>query len=203
MKTLLFINCCIRKDKSRTLELCNHYLCDFHSAMKEKGEEWLFRELALEDLNLKPMTSKELELRDKLLASGEHNHQMFNLANEIIKADRIIIGAPYWDLQFPALLKIYLERCSVTGITFIYNSKGIPAGQCKAEELTYITTSGSPIGDYNFGYEYIKGLSKLFGIRKTRFFSAEALDIIGNDVNAIMADAKEQISLEIKRSKDN
>ena len=62
----------------------------------------------------------------------------------------------------------------------------------------YITTSGSPIGDMNFGYEYVQGLCRLFGIPKTYFASAEGLDIIGNDTEKIMADAKVKITDIIK-----
>ena len=62
----------------------------------------------------------------------------------------------------------------------------------------YITTSGSPIGDMNFGYEYVQGLCRLFGIPETYFASAEGLDIIGNDVLKIMEDAKVKITDIIK-----
>ena len=62
----------------------------------------------------------------------------------------------------------------------------------------YITTSGSPIGNMNYGYDYIKGLCQLFGIPKTYFASAEGLDIIGNDAAKIMADAKVKITDVIK-----
>ena len=147
---------------------------------------------------MRPLDSTELALRDKLLAERDFSHKMFDHAKKIIAADHVVIGAPYWDLQFPALLKMYLERCSVTGLTFIYNDEGIPKGQCRAGSLMYITTSGSPIGDMNFGYDYIKGLCQLFGIPKTYFASAEGLDIIGNDPAKIMADAKVKITDIIK-----
>ena len=116
----------------------------------------------------------------------------------VIGADQILIGASYWDLSFPAKLKIYLEQCSVTGLTFIYSPEGIPQGQCHAKHLTYITTSGSAIGEFNFGYDYVKGICSLFGIGKTFFVSAEELDIIGKDVPAIMARAKDKITGIIK-----
>ena len=36
------------------------------------------------------------------------------------KADEIVIGAPYWDLSFPAALKVYIEHVSVCDIAFHY-----------------------------------------------------------------------------------
>ena len=156
-------------------------------------------EVCLDEIEgLKPLDSSELALRDSMLAAGDFSHSMFDHAKKIISADHVVIGAPYWDLQFPALLKIFLERCSVTGLTFIYNDEGIPAGQFKAKSLMYITTSGSPIGDMNFGYEYVQGLCRLFGIPETYFASAEGLDIIGNNVLKIMEDAKVKITDIIK-----
>ena len=199
MKKLLFVNACVRGEASRTLELSRFYIDGFLAAEKAAGRNWGVEEVCLDSLDdLRPLDSTELALRDKLLAERDFSHKMFDHAKKIIAADHVVIGAPYWDLQFPALLKIYLERCSVTGLTFTYNDEGIPKGQCRAGSLMYITTSGSPIGDMNFGYDYIKGLCQLFGIPKTYFASAEGLDIIENDPAKIMADAKVKITDIIK-----
>ena len=199
MKKLLFVNSCVRGERSRTLELSRFYIDGFLTAEKAAGRSWDVEEVCLDEIEgLKPLDSSELALRDSMLAAGDFSHSMFDHAKKIISADHVVIGAPYWDLQFPALLKIFLERCSVTGLTFIYNDEGIPAGQCKAKSLMYITTSGSPIGDMNFGYEYVQGLCRLFGIPETYFASAEGLDIIGNNVLKIMEDAKVKITDIIK-----
>ena len=199
MKKLLFVNSCVRGERSRTLELSRFYIDGFLTAEKAAGRSWDVEEVCLDEIEgLKPLDSSELALRDSMLAAGDFSHSMFDHAKKIISADHVVIGAPYWDLQFPALLKIFLERCSVTGLTFIYNNEGIPAGQCKAKSLMYITTSGSPIGDMNFGYEYVQGLCRLFGIPETYFASAEGLDIIGNNVLKIMEDAKVKITDIIK-----
>ena len=42
---------------------------------------------------------------------------MFDYANAMAQADMIVIAAPYWDMSFPASLKIFLEAASVVGIT--------------------------------------------------------------------------------------
>jgi len=188
----LFVNACIRGDESRTYELCKDYIDKFLKAKKD--EVWKIEEIDLSTADIKPLDKETLAKRDMYLKDGNTDDPMFDLAKQIIEADHILIGAPYWDLSFPAKLKIYLERCSVTGITFIYSKEGIPHGQCKAKALTYLTTSGSPIGNYNLGYDYVKGLCALFGIEKTYFAAAEELDIIGKDVPQIMAKAKDKIT---------
>ena len=49
---------------------------------------------------------------------------MFDPAHEVAQADLVVIGAPYWDLTFPAALKVYLEWASMLGITFRYAQEG-------------------------------------------------------------------------------
>lgn len=188
----LFVNACIRGGDSRTYQLCRDYIEKFKEA--KKNEDWTLEEVNLNDMDLQPLNKERLANRDRLAREKKFADQEFDLARQIIEADHILIGAPYWDLAFPAKLKIYIERCSVTGLTFIYSPEGIPEGQCRAKSLSYVTTSGSAIKDFNFGYEYMKGICALFGIKKTYFASAEELDIIGKDVPKIMAEAKDKIT---------
>lgn len=92
-------------------------------------------------------------------------------------------------IPFPALLKIYLENVTVCGVTFRYSDKGIPVGLCRAEKLCYVTTSGGPI-IHNFGFTYVDTMAREFyGIKETRFISAEGLDIVGADSERILAEA--------------
>ena len=107
---------------------------------------------------------------------------MFRYARQFAQADEIVIAAPFWDLSFPAKLKIYLEQITVSGITFKYMG-GRPKGLCKAKKLTYVTTSGGPIFD-DFGYTYVKALAqKFYGIEKSE--AVRAMDL---DVDMISAD---------------
>ena len=188
----LFVNACIRGEESRTYQLCKDYIEKFKKA--KAGESWTMEEVNLNEMEIQHLSRARLDERNRLAGAGSFDDTEFDLARQIIEADHILVGAPYWDLSFPAKLKIYLERCSVTGLTFIYSPEGSPAGQCRAASLSYLTTSGSPIGDFNFGYDYVKGLCSLFGIKKTYFASAEELDIIGKNVQKIMAEAKDKIT---------
>lgn len=81
---------------------------------------------------------------ESLLKDGKFDDPMFRYAKQFANADEIVVAAPFWDLSFPAKLKIYLEQIAVAGITFRYTN-GRPTGLCKAKKLTYITTSGGPI----------------------------------------------------------
>ena len=88
-------------------------------------------------------------------------------------------------------LKTYLEQICVTGVTFAYGEDGRPYGLCKAARLYYVTTSGGPIFADQFGFGYVEALCKaFFGIEDVRFVKAEGLDIIGADIDGILASAK-------------
>jgi FMN-dependent NADH-azoreductase len=163
--------------------------------LQEIHPDGVIEEVDLNCEEIELQTCDVLERRDALRHADDFGDEMFDLAKQLIAADHVVIGAPYWDLSFPAKLKMYLERCSVDKLTFIYNEHGVPVGQCKADSLTYITTAGGFIGDLNFGFDYVKGLAgTLFGIKKFYFASAEGIDIFGVDVNAKLEETKMKLA---------
>lgn len=83
---------------------------------------------------------------------------------------------------------------SVCECTFHYTEDARCEGICKARTLTYITTSGGSVEGANFGYEYLCGIAKMFGIPETRFVAAEGLDVVGIDVEAQLDKAREQLA---------
>ena len=163
--SVLFINACIREN-SRTLILAKNVMKDICGEITEVN-------LNLEEME--PLHTALLEKRERLVRERSFDDPMFRYAKQFAEADEIVIAAPFWDLSFPAKLKIYLEQITVAGITFQYVN-GIPTGLCKAKRLTYVTTSGGPIFA-DFGYAYVKTLSeKFYGIGKTTAVRAMNLD---------------------------
>ena len=177
---ILYINACVRED-SRTEELAKVLL---NSLNGEIAEVNLYSE------NIAPVDIECLNKRNMHDYQGEE----FKYAKQFKEADAIVIAAPFWDLSFPSVLKVYLENITVSGITFEYSKEGRPVGKCNAKKLYYITTSGGYIGKNNFGFDYIKALAEnFFGISDVQFFSAEGLDIFGADVKKIMEEARGRI----------
>lgn len=171
MEKILFINACIRKE-SRTLVLAKEVLG------KLEGE---VSEIALGKEDIAPLTHETLSLREELTKKGEFDNPIFDHAKRFAEADVIVVAAPFWDLSFPSLLKIYIENISVAGVTFEYR-KGRPFGLCRAKKLIYITTAGGKI-IYDFGYSYVKALAlNFYGIEKTQAYRAENLDTFADDV---------------------
>ena len=153
----------------------------------------------MEEIRLYPdgpegLNAEKLCLRDALLSKGDYNDPMFRFAKQFAAADVIVIAAPYWDLSFPTKIRAYLEEITVSGITFRYDSDGIPKGLCRAERLIYVTTAGGKIIQ-NFGFEYVKSLSHSFyGISDVVQIKAEGLDIRGANPAEILEKAKCSIS---------
>lgn len=182
---ILYVNCCVRSG-SRTDELARDVL-------SRLGND--FTEVKLSDEDLHPLTKDALERRNELQEQGVYDDPMFRYAKQFAAADTIVIAAPYWDLSFPAELKVYMENVCVTGMVFEYDAEGRPHGLCRAEKLYYVTTAGGPyVPDYS--YEYIRELAKDYmGVKEVRLVMAEMLDIVGSDVAAIMEQAKRDIVL--------
>lgn len=191
MESVLFINGCVRPE-SRTMRLARHVL----DRLGGKAEE-----VNLENLGLRPMNLEALRQREALLAEQDFDAPVFQYARQFAAANVIVAAAPYWDLSFPAALKTYFEQVMITGITFNYSPQGIPFGLCRARRLLYVTTAGGPIGNHNLGFEYVKALAEVFfTIPDIQCFSADGLDIVGADVEAILARTIAEIDTRIKHS---
>lgn len=182
--TTLFVNACLRGEDSRTLTLCREYL----EGMPD------VQEVNLAELKLEPFYAEQVQRRVDLQSQGLFEDPLFDLSKQFAAADEIVIGAPYWDLSFPAALKTYLEHVSVCDITFHYTEQAQCIGKCKASRLTYITTCGGSVEGANLGYEYFCGIARMFGIPETRFAAAENLDIVGIDIEAQMNIARATIA---------
>ena len=185
MDKILFINACVRSC-SRTAVLAQTLLAKLQGDVQEVK---LF-ENPLSALDLNGMGTRDLAARNK-----DFSAPFFDAAKQFASADMVVIAAPYWDLMFPAMLKIYLENITVSGITFRYSDHGRPESLCKAKALHYVTTSGGFIGQNDFGFSYVKALAQnFFEIPKVNRYTAEGLDIFGADVEALLHKAKREIS---------
>ena len=186
MKQVLWINSCMRgAGQSRTLELCRTFLEELR--VRRPGLKVAERDLTRAEL---PVMTAELSRRREELAAEGREDPLLLPAREMARADLVVVGAPYWDLGFPAALKVYLEWACTLGITFGYTQAGEQRGLCRAERLIYITTAGGPLEDRNFGYEYVRGVAGMLGIINTHCVAAQGLDIRGNDPEAILREAQ-------------
>ncbi|MDO4516838.1 MAG: NAD(P)H-dependent oxidoreductase [Bacillota bacterium] len=192
---VLFVNCCVRGEASRTLRLCRAAL----EQIQETLEDVTIEELTLDKEEILPLNSQRLAQRHELEERGAFDDPSFRYARQFAAADLVVIGAPYWEYQFPALLRCYLEQISVCGLTFVYTEDGRPKGLCKAERLFYITTAGGPILHRNCGFDYIKTLcGDMLGFTQMDWAAAECLDVWGEDVEGRLRQAEAELRDKIK-----
>ena len=186
MKKLLFIDCCIRRSESRTKELAEYFM----DKLKRSGE-YEIEELCLMDEALSFMSEGFFQQREELLEEKNLDHPRFRYAKQFAEADKIVMAAPFWDLSFPALLKVYIENLCVHGITFGYGPQGLH-GICKADKLVYITTRGTFYegSDMEMGSKYIEAMCRFWGIESYECVFAEGLDAREEPVEELMAKAK-------------
>ena len=184
-KQILYVNACVRKE-SRTKRLADKLL-------SKLGEP--YEELCLEKIAFPIVNEEYLNKRDQLISAGDFQNPAFDLARQFSEAKTIVIAAPYWDLSFPSMLKLYLEQINVVGITFKYSEEGVPVALCKANRLFYVTTAGGLYVPEDYGFGYVKALAQNFyGIQDVRKIEAVGFDIYGANVNSIMKDAEDTLS---------
>ena len=190
MENLLFINSCVRGERSRTLKLARRFLAGYQKAHPDTVITQ--RDLCAE--RLQPQYPEILAERDALWNAGKLDQPMFEPARQFAAADKIVVAAPFWDLCFPAVLKIYLERVTVADITFGYDAQGAMVGKCRASKLLYITTRGGNYAgtELEMGTPIMKALCTMYGIPELLTLAAEGLDDVRQDGAALLNAALEQ-----------
>ena len=184
MENLLFINACVRGERSRTLKLARRFLEGYQKAHPDT----VITQRDLCAQRLQPQYPEVLAERDELWAAGKLDQPMFEPAREFAAADKIVVAAPFWDLCFPAVLKIYLERISVTDVTFGYDDQGAMVGLCRASKLLYVVTRGGNYAgtELEMGTPMLRALCTMYGIPELITLAAEGLDDVRQDKQALL-----------------
>ena len=184
---LLFVNACPRLEASRTLRLARVFL----SELTALRPDVVVTEHCLPRMGLKPIDQAGLMLREPLCDDRAWDHPFLRPAVEFQQADAVVIAAPYWDLAFPSMLKVWVENVYVRNLTFRYEHDQC-IGLCRGREAVYITTAGSPMGDNDWGAGYMRAVLASLGIGGFNEVKAEGIDLEGCDVEAVLRRAEEE-----------
>lgn len=172
MKEVLFVDCCVRREQSRTRKVAQAFL--------EALDPARFRVTTVdpEREGMQPLLGEYFAAREELLARGALDHPRFRFARQFAAADLVVIAAPFWDLSFPAILKIYLENISVDGITFAAE-EGKLHGLCRGSHLIFITTRGGCFRDSPLeqGSRYLEALKEFFGFGAYACVAGDGMDV--------------------------
>ena len=168
MKKLLYINCCIRGENSRTNRLAKAFM----GALSDRIQ---VETIDLNELDLQPLNRERLAKREK----AQLGDPVFALAKQFATAQIIVVAAPFWDLGIPALLKSYFEHVSAKNVTFGADETGYFGGLCHAETMIFLTTRGMDVEDgseLEQASPYLKALVAFFGLGGFEMISAKGLD---------------------------
>lgn len=112
------------------------------------------------------------------------------------EADQIYIYSPIHNFNVPSRLKDYFDNVLIRGETFAFNETGYVGLMSDAIKVTAVLTSGSDF-DTDFRYQaidvapaFLRAALHTIGINHMKLIRAQGLDIIGNDKQAIVDNAK-------------
>ncbi len=192
MKTVLFIDGCVRGRQSRTRILADTFIRELSRIRDDiRIETADLNQLALQPLN-------EFTLREREDASKNFDAPVFDAAKQFKEADLLVIAAPFWEGTFPAALHTYMEHVCVTGLTFSVEETGY-TGLCRAEKAVFITTRGGiyesgPAVKDNHAPGFLSTVLTMLGVPELYVEAAEGLDIEGCDVEEKMRQAEEGLT---------
>ena len=119
---ILFVNCCIRGESIPAPWVCAgppwRRSGPSIPTPPSRNSAWIRRS--------RPFHSDTLARRNALEHQKDFSDPMFRYAQQFAEAEIVVVGAPYWEYQFPALLRCYIEHISVNGVTFAYGEAPPP-----------------------------------------------------------------------------
>lgn len=166
MEKIFYIDATMREG-SRTRRIAS-------ALIEELGKRYEIVTVRLDGADFPAVNGRILQDRDNGIVPEEYA----GMARQLADADRIVIAAPFWDMSFPAALKVFFENMSLFHITFDSNDHEC-YGLCRCEKVLYITTRGMDIhtGDaLEQATPYLKALGKLWGLGSLEVVSAENMD---------------------------
>lgn len=175
--------------ESRCFQISDSFIEKYREYHPE--DEIITLDLYKEGIDFLPVGKLEELHRPK---PGEgRDHPVLKYAFQFFEADKYVISEPLWNLSIPAILKAYIDYICVTGITFTYTEQG-PVGLCFGKKAINVTTRGGyysegKFKDFEMGDRYLRTVFGFMGIEDFTTVNADGLDVIGNDVNAIVGEA--------------
>ncbi len=184
MSKVLYIKANAKEEgQSRTFRISDKFIEEYkkHHSQDEVSTLDLYKE----DINF--LSGEGIRLK---FNPGEGNNPLLRYAHQFVAADKIVFAEPLWNLSIPAILKAYIDYICIVGMTFKYTAQG-PVGLCQGKKALNITARGGeystgPFAAFEMGDRYLRTIMGFLGITDFTTISANNLDVIGIDVNAIV-----------------
>jgi FMN-dependent NADH-azoreductase len=101
---------------------------------------------------------------------------------EFLDADIVVVGAPMYNFGVPSVLKAWIDRISIAGVTFRYTENG-PEGLSGGKRVVIASTrgglyaEGSPFAAMDFQESYLQAVFAFLGVTDVDVVRAEGLNI--------------------------
>ena len=187
MSKVLYIKANIKQEgESRTFKVSDSFVEEYKK--NNPNDEVVVLDLYKENIDF--LRPEDLGVIFGPKNDESKNNPKLKYAYQFAEADKYIIAAPTWNLNIPAILKAYIDYVSVTGITFKYTANG-PVGLCEGKKAVHIVSRGGaysegPAAMFEMGDRYLKTIFAFFGITDFTTIAADNLDVVGQDVEAIV-----------------
>lgn len=191
MSKILYIKANAKEEgQSRTFELSDSFIEEYRK--QNPNDEIITLDLYKEKVAPLPV-GQLMELHVPSPETGK-DHPILKYAFQFKEADKYVIAEPFWNLSIPAILKAYIDYITVIGITFHYTETD-PVGLCTGKKaVNFVTRGGNysmePAASYEMCDRYLRTLFGFLGITDFTTISADGMDIIGADTQAILEKAK-------------
>lgn len=200
MSKLLYIKANAKPEgASRTFKISDKFIEEYKKS--HPNDEIITLDLYKENINF----LKENDINTVFGPKNEEskNHPILKYAYQFAEADKLVVAAPLWNLSIPAILKAYIDYVSVTGITFKYTAEGA-VGLLQGKKAVHIVGRGGeysegPASAYEMGDRYLRTIFGFFGITDFTTIAAEKLDVMGEDIEAILNKAIDKAEQEAKK----
>lgn len=190
MSKILYIKANAKPEgTSRTFKISDSFIDAYKQT--HPGDEIIMLDLYKEGIKL--LSADDINAVFGPKNEESRNHPILKYAYQFSEVDKYVVAEPMWNLNIPAILKAYIDYICVTGITFKYTATG-PVGLCTGKKAINITARGGqystePGLSYEMGDRYLRTIFGFLGITDFTTISADELDVIGNDVDAIVGNA--------------
>ena len=193
MILMIYIKANIKPEgQSRTFKVADSFIEEYKRL--NPNDEVIVRDLYEEDIDF--LRAEDLGVLFGEKNEESKNHPILKYAYEMAEADKVVIATPMWNLGVPAIVKAYFDYVSITGITFKYTENG-PVGIANASKALIVSGRGGNYSSgiaaqFEMGERYLRTILSFFGVKEINSIAAENLDVVGMDVEKILADTIEE-----------
>ncbi|MCE5300139.1 MAG: FMN-dependent NADH-azoreductase [Spirochaetia bacterium] len=186
MSTVLYIKANAKPEgTSRTFRISDKFIQAYK--VHNPGDRIITLDLYKEGVTF--LSEKDVAIHQPKPGEGRE-HPVLKYAYQFLEADKYVFAEPLWNLGVPAILKAYMDYICITTVTFKYTAQG-PVGLCAGKKALNITTRGGSYSEgklaaWEMGDKYIRTILGFLGVTDFTTIAAENLDVIGQDVEAIV-----------------